>query len=48
MIAMISPEGGTQIEAREDKVAELERKGWRRADAMPVIEQPKAEGDQYG
>ena len=44
MIEMISPDGDTKIKAREDKVAELERKGWRRADADPVIEQPEAEG----
>jgi hypothetical protein len=45
MIQMISPDGDTKIKAREDKVAELERKGWRRADADPVIEQPEAEGE---
>ena len=44
MIEMISPDGDTKIKAREDKVAELERKGWRRADADPVLEQPEAEG----
>lgn len=48
MIKMISPDGDTEIEVLDQKVENYERKGWRRADADPVIVQPEADGDDDG
>jgi hypothetical protein len=48
MIKMISPNGDTKIEVLDQKVENYERKGWRRADADPVIVQPEADGDDDG
>ena len=48
MIEMFSPDGDTKIEVLDYKVENYERKGWRRADAYPVIDQPEAEGDKDG